>query len=167
VARWRDHWVDLDFDPEVEAITVRIGRIVRYLRQTTEAALAEVGIGRAEYDTLHLLMIRDTPGRANPTRLAEDLGLSNAGMTGRIDALERAGWVQRSPSPDDRRRVDLEVTRAGVKVWRAAMELRGRAEDELFGLLAAGERTALATALKRLTLAIDDQVPEKVPEKRS
>lgn len=156
VARWRDHWIDVEFDDEVEAIAVRIGRIVRHLRQAKQEAVAEAGLQEAEYDTLHLLMIRDTPGSASPSALAEDLGISNAGMTGRLDALERAGWVQRRSSPDDRRRVQVEVTRAGSDVWHRAMELRGRAEDELVGELSAEERTQLARLLKKLTLRLEE-----------
>ncbi len=51
-------------------------------------------------------MIRDTPGHASPSALAHDLGISNAGMTGRLDALEKAGWIQRRADADDRRRVE-------------------------------------------------------------
>jgi DNA-binding MarR family transcriptional regulator len=156
VARWRDHWIDVEFDDEVEAITVRIGRIVKHFRRAKQEAVASAGLQESEYDTLHHLMIRDTPGQANPSDLAEDLEMSNAGMTGRLDALERAGWIQRRTSPEDRRRVHVEVTRAGVDVWRRAMGLRGRAEDELIGELSAEERTELARLLKKLTLRLEE-----------
>jgi DNA-binding MarR family transcriptional regulator len=156
VARWRDHWIDVAFDDEVEAITVRIGRIVRYFRKAKQEAVAEAGLQESEYDTLHQLMIRDTPGQASPSDLAEDLGISNAGMTGRLDALEKAGWIQRRTSPEDRRRVHVEVTRAGVEAWRRAMGLRGRAEDELIGELSAEERTELARLLKKLALRLEE-----------
>jgi DNA-binding MarR family transcriptional regulator len=156
VARWRDHWIDIAFDDEVEAITARIDRIVRYFRRAKQEAVAEAGLQDSEYDTLHHLMIRDTPGRANPSDLALALGISNAGMTGRLDSLERAGWIQRSTSAADRRRVHVEVTKAGVEVWRRAMGLRGRAEDELIGELSADERTELARLLKKLALRLED-----------
>jgi DNA-binding MarR family transcriptional regulator len=156
VARWRDHWIDVDFDDEVEAITVRVARITRYFRRAKQEAAAEAGLQESEYDTLHQLMIRDTPGQANPSDLADDLGISNAGMTGRLDALERAGWIQRRTSPGDRRRVHVEVTRAGVEVWRRAMSLRGRSEDDLIGELSATERAELARLLKKLTLRLEE-----------
>ena len=60
-------------------------------------------------------MVRDTPGLASPSALAADLGISNAGMTGRLDTLEKAGWVQRSADADDRRRVSIEITRSGAR----------------------------------------------------
>ncbi|WP_028799840.1 MarR family winged helix-turn-helix transcriptional regulator [Streptomyces sp. 142MFCol3.1] len=155
VARWRDHWIDVGFEDDVEAIVTRCQRLVRHWKQASQAALSELGLHEHEYVTLHMLMIRDTPGRASPTRLAEDLGISNAGMTGRIDALEKAGWIRRKPSPDDRRRVEIEVTEAGVDLWRKAMHGRGRSEDEVVHVLDADERATLAALLKKMTLSIE------------
>ena len=158
VARWRDHWIDVAFEDDVEAIVVRIGRLRHYFKLTTQQALVEVGLQDFEYDTLHQLMIRDTPGYASPSALAADLGISNAGMTGRLDSLERAGWIQRSADADDRRRVSIEITRSGAAIWRRAMDLRGRAEDEVVHALDAGERATRAALLKKMTLAteVDD-----------
>jgi DNA-binding MarR family transcriptional regulator len=156
VARWRDHWIDVAFDDEVEAITVRINRIVRYFRRAKQEAIAEAGLQESEYDTLHHLMIRDTPGQASPSNLAEDLDISNAGMSGRLESLEKAGWIQRRTTLEDRRRVHVEVTKAGIEAWRRAMGLRGRAEDELIGELSAEERTELARRLKKLTLRLEE-----------
>ena len=152
MARWRDHWIDVHFDDEVEAIVVRIGRLGRSLKKTMEVAVAEVGLQEFEYQTLHALMIRDTPGTASPTDLADDLGVSGAGMTGRLDGLERAGWVQRTASPDDRRRVVVEITRSGADVWRRAMALRGSQEEEMVGVLSSRERAQLNKLLKKMTL---------------
>jgi DNA-binding MarR family transcriptional regulator len=157
VARWRDHWVDIPFEDDVEAITTRCQRLVKYWGRQSHAALTELGLQDYEYDTLHTLMIRDTPGSASPTRLAKDLGISGAGMTGRIDALEREGWVQRRPSAEDRRRVEIEVTKAGLELWRRAMNGRGRAENDVVHALDPDERATLAALLKKMTLTIEDQ----------
>lgn len=155
VARWRDHWIDVAFDDEVEAIVVRISRLKRHFKLTTQRAMVEVGLQDFEYETLHHLMIRDTPGYASPSALATSLGISNAGMTGRLDSLEKAGWIQRSTDPDDRRRVSIEVTRTGAAIWRRAMDLRGRAEDEVVNALDGDERATLAALLKKMTLVTE------------
>jgi DNA-binding MarR family transcriptional regulator len=155
VERWRDHWIDVTFDDEVEALTVRVINIARHLREAKQAAVAHLGLQDFEYDTLHALMIRDTPGHASPGALAQDLGVSNAGMTGRLDALERQGWIKRMPGADDRRRVDVEVTRTGAALWRKAMDLRGSAEDELAGALSRRELVSLNRLLKKLTLHVE------------
>jgi DNA-binding MarR family transcriptional regulator len=156
VERWRDHWVDVSFDDDVEAIVVRMGRLMKHFKSnSTQEALVEVGLQDFEYQTLHLLMIRDTPGQASPSALAADLGISNAGMTGRLDALEKAGWIRRSTDADDRRRVAVEVTTEGAAIWRRAINLRGKAEDEVVHVLDPGERATLAALLKKMTLFVE------------
>jgi DNA-binding MarR family transcriptional regulator len=61
--------------------------------------------------SLFVLAARDTPISA--TRLVEQLGLGRTAMTSVVDRLERNGWVQRRPSPIDRRTADLLLTDAG------------------------------------------------------
>jgi DNA-binding MarR family transcriptional regulator len=162
VERWRDHWVlEEEFDDEVEAMTVRLNQIVHYFKATTKAALAELDLQDFEYHTLHALMIRETPGKASPGELAHGMGVSNAGVTGRLDGLEKKGWLKRIPGAEDRRKVDVEITRAGVKVWREAMHLRGSAEDEVAAALTAKDLVTLNRLLKKMTLHIQAKTDEK------
>lgn len=163
VVRWRDHWIDVPFDEEVEGVVVRISRLQRYLKGTMQRAVAEVGLQDFEYETLHSLMIRDTPGIASPTDLAVELGVSGAGMTGRLDRLEVSGWIQRVASPDDRRRVVVEVTKAGADVWRRAMAIRGSQEKTMVDALTAAERTTLNRLLKKLALHTEADQQQEEP----
>lgn len=155
VEHWRDHWLDIPFDPAVEAAAVRVGRIAHSFKDALVAAATEVGIQVHEYETLHSLMVRDTPGHATPTELAEDTHVSPAGITGRLDSMERAGWVRRVPSLADRRRIDVEITRDGLALWRRAMDMRGSAETDLFSVLSPRELATLNRLLKKLTLTLE------------
>lgn len=156
VERWRDHWVlDHPFDDQVEAMTVRVIALTRSFRAATKAAAAAVGLEDFEYATLHELMIRDTPGRASPTELAEAAKVSPAGMSGRLDAMERKGLVKRTPGREDRRRVDVEATRKGREVWNRAMELRGNAENDAASALTPRELATLNRLLKKMTLRLE------------
>lgn len=155
VARWRDHWSGIAYDDEVEGIVTRINRIARYLDDTVRTAAAASELQESEYKTLHVLMIRDTPGSASPGELADDLKISGAGMTGRLDALEKKGWIRRVSAIDDRRRVIIQITPKGTEIWRGAMDNRGTAEDEMIGVLSARERATLNRILKKLTLYVE------------
>lgn len=153
VERWRDHWaLEVPFDEQVEGAMVRIIRLDRHLTRTTRRALVESGLQDFEYETLHHLMIRDTPGRASPTALAESMGVSRAGMTGRLDGLERKGYLKRVPGAGDRRKIDVEITREGMKIWRTAMGMRGAAEEDLAGALTRKELGSLNRLLRKLLL---------------
>jgi DNA-binding MarR family transcriptional regulator len=102
-------------------------------------------------------MIRDTPGRASPGELAQEMGLSNAGVTGRLDSMEKKGWLQRTPGVDDRRRVEVEATREGLRLWREAMELRGSAENDVATALTTAELATLNELAKKKTAPSEEQ----------
>jgi DNA-binding MarR family transcriptional regulator len=155
VARWRDV-EEFPFDHDVEAAVFRIGALARHLRQTKDDAVAEVGLQGFEYDTLHFLMLRDTQGVASPTELADDMRMSPAGMTGRLDSLERSGLLRRRASPEDRRRVVVEITAKGRRLWRRAFDLRGAAENQLLSPLSDPQRRTLNGLLKRLLLPLEN-----------
>ena len=160
VERWRDHWVlEKGFDDDIEAMTVRIGSIIRWFRAAEKTAVATVGLQDFEYQTLHALMIRETPGRASPGELAHELGVSNAGMSGRLDSMEKKGWLKREPGAEDRRRVEVEATREGLRIWRAAMDLRGSAEDDVAQVLTKAELVTLNALLKKMTTHIESARP--------
>src|SRR4051812_44502823 len=110
IARWRGK---APFDERVEAIVTRMQFLVKYVSQGKDNALASVGLQEFEYEVLHRLGSRGTPGRATPSELAAELKMSPAGMTGRLDTLEKAGLVERIRSATDRRRVDVEITELG------------------------------------------------------
>ncbi|MEV0232374.1 MarR family transcriptional regulator [Nonomuraea sp. NPDC050786] len=145
LARWRGR---APFDERVEAVVTRMQFLVKHLAHTKEAALKEVGMQDFEFETLHRLVARD--GSATPSELAADLLLSPAGMTGRLDTLERSGLVRRVRSTEDRRRVDVELTPKGHDLWMDAMTIRGEVEAELVNALPPADQALLDGLLKRL-----------------
>lgn len=50
---------------------------------------------------------------ATPGRLAEQLGVTRAAVTGLIDGLERQGLIRRAAHPSDRRSTTVEITGSG------------------------------------------------------
>jgi DNA-binding MarR family transcriptional regulator len=111
---WRDARPDL----EVGAlqVTARLSRIGPLLARRQEAIFERFGLNRGEVGALSALRIAGPPYRLSPTRLGKGLMLSSAGVTSRIDRLERRGFVRRLPDPDDRRGVIVELTDQGMEV---------------------------------------------------
>jgi len=115
----------LDARPELEVgalqVTARLSRIGPLLAKRQEAIFERFGLGRGEVGALSALRIAGPPHRLSPTRLGKGLMLSSAGVTSRIDRLERRGLVRRLPDPDDRRGVIVELTDQGLEVVDAAV----------------------------------------------
>jgi DNA-binding MarR family transcriptional regulator len=152
VARWLPVLPGLDAD--IEGAVTRMSRLAVHLRRVREEALVNSGLDRQEFDTLHKLAGRG--GTAAPSELAADLDLAPASVTGRLDVLEKRGYVRRTPSAKDRRRVDVELTDAGRATWLRAMDTLGHEEERLLGVLAPAELSQLNTLLRRVMLVAEE-----------
>ncbi|WP_328537095.1 MarR family winged helix-turn-helix transcriptional regulator [Streptomyces sp. NBC_00344] len=151
VAQWAPVLPDLD--PDIEGAVTRMQKLTLHLRRVREQSLVEFELDRPEFETLHKLAGRD--GTATPSELAADLDLAPASVTGRLDVLERRGYVRRTQSSTDRRRVDVELTPAGREMWLGAMDVLGNEESRLLGILDSGERRHLSDLLRRIMLVAE------------
>ncbi len=111
VAQWRRVRRDLDTEPM--ALIGRVHRVSRAAAERVEAHFRAHGIGRGDYDVLASLRRAGDPPVLTPGQLCSGLLLSSAGVTGRIDRLERSGLVRRERHPDDGRGVLVELTAEG------------------------------------------------------
>lgn len=168
VARWRGHWVlqDQPYDDTVEAVITRMQVITAHLDQHKRSAAQGAGLEDHEHDTLHRLMISETPGTASPTALAKRLRISPAGMSGRLASMEKAGYLRRTSDADDRRRLGVEVTQAGIDAWRRAIGARGNEEERILDALTTRERDILSRLLKKVTVLIESEAEPAAPAGR-
>jgi DNA-binding MarR family transcriptional regulator len=150
------HWIKEipDLDPHVEGVITRMQLLVKHLKQHRHASIAVRKLEDYEYDTLH--MLGGCPdNRASPTEIASWLHMSPSAITGRLDALERRGFVRRLPVPGDRRKVIVELTAAGRRIWRAAGGEQGAEEARILAALDHDEQEQLAMFLRRMLLVVD------------
>lgn len=110
------------------ALFVSVGLLRRQLRQVRvdgELTLPEASaLGRLE-----------RAGPATSADLARQEQISPQSMGTTLAALEARGCIERSPDPDDGRRVVLSVTKLGIKILRAKRVAR---TDQLAQALSSG-----------------------------
>ncbi|MGH3244119.1 MAG: MarR family winged helix-turn-helix transcriptional regulator [Spirillospora sp.] len=152
VARWTPILPDLD--PDIEGAVTRMVYFVEHIKHVRDRSLTASDLQRHEYDTLQALAGRR--GGAAPSQLAADLGMARNSITGRLDALERRGYVRRTPSAADRRRIVVELTDEGRAAWLGAMDRVGHEEYRLLGGLSADERRVLSDLLRRVMIRAED-----------
>jgi DNA-binding MarR family transcriptional regulator len=78
-------------------------------------------------------------------------------MTARLDKLESAGLIIRTPDAEDRRMVVIELTPKGKRVIDAATATRFAEAKASLPPLDAGEMRVLAGLLRRWLSAADDR----------
>ncbi|MFJ7203033.1 MarR family winged helix-turn-helix transcriptional regulator [Streptomyces sp. NPDC098789] len=142
-AQWNAVRPDLDVTPM--AVFGRIYRISKAMGDAMDRTYARYGISRGEFDVVATLRRSGEPYTLSPRQLSATLMLTTGGMTGRLDKLEKAGLLRRSPDPHDRRGLQVTVTErglalideavtAGLEVQRAGLE--GLDEEEVTLLIA-------------------------------
>jgi DNA-binding MarR family transcriptional regulator len=144
---------------EAMAVFGRIYRLARIVGDRQEAVYAGYGINRGEFDVLATLRRAGTPFQLSPKVLAESLMLTSGGMTGRLDRLERAGLVTRSPDPADRRALVITLTDQGRAALDGAVAAGLDVQREVLDRLPARRRTQLATLLRELLAAAETPDP--------
>ncbi|AXU11328.1 MarR family winged helix-turn-helix transcriptional regulator [Streptomyces clavuligerus] len=154
--RLADDWLRERPDLDLGAVAV-LGRLAFVAEQVTgpagERAVRRHGISKGEFDVLATLRRGGPPYVLSPSRLSDTLLTSRAGMTKRLDRLERAGLVARSLDTEDRRSFRIALTDEGRRVADAALTDLAAALTGLVSLLDDGEREGLDRALRSLARA--------------
>ena len=101
----------------------------RLLRKLIDRRLQPLGLTRAQWSVLAILMHRDG---LSQSQLAEELEIEKTTAGRLIDHLESSGWVQRRPIPGDRR------------LWRVCLA------DQSGPPVAEVQRIVLATRMEML-----------------
>jgi DNA-binding MarR family transcriptional regulator len=147
-----DSWTAVRPRAEMEPyqVTARISRIGLHIARRQEEAFGRFGLNRGEVGVLGALRFAGPKQQLSPTRLFKGLMLSSAGITSRLDRLERRGYVKRRRDPNDRRGVLVELTDAGREVLDLAVSANTGSEKELMSSLSKQDQKALAGLLKKL-----------------
>jgi DNA-binding MarR family transcriptional regulator len=153
IGAWREAQPDLD--TRALQVTARLSRIGPLLARRQELVFGRYGLNRGEVGMLSALRIAGPPHRLSPTRLGRGLMLSSAGVTSRVDRLERRGFVRRLPDPDDRRGVIVELTDAGKDAVDAAVAAITVSDRELLERLDQDQMAALEELLRILLAGLE------------
>jgi DNA-binding MarR family transcriptional regulator len=147
-----DQWATVRPDLDTAAMEVfgRIYRLSRAMGDRTEKAYARFGIGRGEFDVLATLRRAGEPYTLSPRQLSATLMLTTGGMTGRLDKLERAGLLRRSPDPHDRRGLHVTLTDKGLELIDQAVGAGVAVQTEALSGLDAEQAGQLAELLREL-----------------
>jgi DNA-binding MarR family transcriptional regulator len=142
----------------IHSLAVAVARVTDADRRLRMAAAERLGVGGTDFDALILL---DTAGALAAGRIAEAMAITTGAVTGLIDRLERAGWVQRTRHETDRRQVLIELAPARRDQLDAHWKDRDRFVAEAIGELdeaGLADAARLLDAIAARTLAgLDDR----------
>jgi DNA-binding MarR family transcriptional regulator len=129
-------------DRLLDVLSTASRRVKREMRRNSSPELTVPQFRALRYIERH-------PG-TDLSSLAERLGMSDSSASALVERLARAGHVDRTPDPMERRRIRIELTRIGATVvGKAVLATRGWLSDELEAFEPL-ERQRLAEALELL-----------------
>jgi DNA-binding MarR family transcriptional regulator len=151
----------------IQTFAASLTRVADADRRLRTAAAEHVGLNLADFEAVRFLA---EEGPVPAGRIAEAMGITSGAVTGLVDRLERAGWVERARHELDRRQVVVQLAadrRALIDAGRvlrdglladALAELDDAAVLETAALLddAAEQLVAGAAELTRDRAAADD-----------
>jgi DNA-binding MarR family transcriptional regulator len=148
---------------EVRQFGVALTRVGEADRRFRAAAAAHLGLTHADFDAVQYLA---EAGPVPAGRIAEAMGITSGAVTGLVDRLERAGWVERARHEVDRRQVVVQISAARRDVLDADRTLRERLLGEAVTDLDAGallEAAALLDAAAgQLLVGAAELAPDRV-----
>lgn len=107
----------------IRPFALSLARVTEADRRLRAAAAEHLGLTSADFDAVHYLA---EAGPVPAGRIAEAMGITTGAVTGLVDRLERAGWVERARHEVDRRQVVVQVTAARRDALDADQTLRDR-----------------------------------------
>jgi DNA-binding MarR family transcriptional regulator len=148
IGQWRRERSDLDLWP-VEVLA-RVTRFAAIMNRSFDQVFARHGLHNGEFDVLAAIRRSGPPYVVTPSALSEQLMLSRAGMTNRLDRLDRAGMINRRLDPEDRRSFLVTLTEKGMATVDAAMSDHAANEAALLSGLSERQQKQLDDAMYTL-----------------
>ncbi|WP_420451470.1 MarR family winged helix-turn-helix transcriptional regulator [Ilumatobacter sp.] len=137
-------------------IGMRVRRLNRIRTEHVGDAVAAAGFQVVgDYEVAAALRRSSTP--RTPSSLAEDLLVTRAGMSGRLDRLEAMGFVEREPDRVDARSHFVHLTAEGDVAVDAAFKQIVEADRRLFAGINTSEQARLSGLLRKVLAVIDPE----------
>jgi DNA-binding MarR family transcriptional regulator len=116
----------------------------------------EATLGTSQTAAQALAIVDGAGQPLTPSDIAERMLVSSATITSVLDTLERRGWVRRTPNPDDRRSLLIEITDDGRAMSDAFIPGLHKLERQVMSELNASERKQLMALLGRVLERAND-----------
>jgi len=160
ISQWAKECPSQDFS--AMSVVARLFRLNAFAARNANRTFRQYNLHQGEFDVLATLYRTGAPHAMNPQKLVEALLLTSGAMTNRLDRLEQAGLLVRSPNPEDRRGVIVSLTAEGLRVIKVVLKDYLADLNEFLEPLSAAERRQLAGLLKKLLLKQDQDTPGSV-----
>ena len=130
-----------------DSIDLLLGQVCKLHYHRVHALLERLGLYRGQPHMLKILWERDG---STQTELAERLHVQPSTVTKMVQRMEKAGFVERRPDPEDQRVSRVYLTDAGRAVQETVKQVWRTMEEETLQGFTLEERELLRGFLSRM-----------------
>jgi len=134
-------------DAERGTIGQLLSRVCRLSRERLRVKMEAIGLHCGQGFVLSYLWHNDGIPSA---KIARALRISPATVTNMIKRMERGGWIERRPDPDDQRVVRIHLTDKALSLKEEIRRSFRELEEEITDVLTDGEEEALRDLLLKV-----------------
>jgi DNA-binding MarR family transcriptional regulator len=125
-------------------------------------ARIEATLGTSQTVAQALAVLDGSGEPLTPSQIGERMLVSSATMTSLLDTLEQRGWVRRTPNPDDRRSLLIEITESGRAIADVFIPGLHKLERRVMSELSEDQRGQLLDLLERVLGRTNEILSEPV-----
>ena len=141
-----------DLDSSAMGVVGRVVLLGERMKKNAHKALSSFEIGYTDLDVLATLRRSGTPYTLRPADLLQAIIIQSGSLTACLDRLERAGFIERVPTPNDRRSRSVKLTESGFACIEKAIEARFSEACDAITCLNTSEKKTLESLLRKLLL---------------
>ncbi len=129
--------------------------VVRELQERQNRFLTEYGLNSSNFLALAIILAGEN-GSLNPCDLSDALMASRTNVTRVADQLVESGWVERRVSDEDRRRIHLSVTPAGMDLLMQILPKLWQGTSNLWSIFSEQEQAEMNRLLRKLLVKLEE-----------
>jgi MarR family transcriptional regulator, organic hydroperoxide resistance regulator len=142
-------------NPEISIrVWFRLVRLMARMQAAISDRLRQIGISIPQCDVLTTLSEQEG---VSQQQLAERLYVTKGNISGLLDRLEDAGFVERRAAASDRRQYSIYLTQSGRAMAERAIAVQYKWIASTFGRMAEADLEALETRLVALRDIVREQ----------
>lgn len=101
--------------------------------------------------TILMILYREENKELSPSQIAEGVDLSRGTVTGILDGLEKANFIERKHGLQDRRKVTIKLTDSGEEKLLQLLPLHFKKTSDLLNSLSKEEKELLTNILEKIS----------------
>lgn len=147
ISRAMEDWTGLVPGTDTRAMetVLRLNRVLAAIKKEVSKVHTSCGLAPGDFDVLATIFRKDA---VTPTQLAEQLLLSKAGITGRLNNLKKRGLVAEKTSDNDKRGKSITLTAEGKTTLLSVLKFHTQAERRILDKLPESQRNSLLELLR-------------------